>query len=807
MFPSMSFEVGGAFEVWGNGDCEPADIITDIIMSGPLVAADYPYAGQWIQIGHGLNLNSYSQTSALGDILGDLTPMRNYCRAYGISCALYMESQKAAREWLQELFDVANCAPVWSGSQLKVVPYCEVSAAGNGAVYIALTASGPVCDLDDRDFLPDMLVEADRNRQADADNVVPIEHIDRSKQYNTTVTTEVEQRSVVQFGTRKASTRPMHSIHDVAIAQKVASVLVKRSALQRNVYKFKLPARYSYLEAMDLVTITDPRIGLNKMPVRLTSVRENEDWTLDCEAEQFIYGMSQPTPMEYVTTSPYSVPSNVSAGSVNPPIIYEPPDSLAPGYSIWIGLSNANASYGGCIIWTSSDGVNYEPAGTLGGRSTMGRLDTLPVGALPDPDNTSTIYVDLTESLGMLASVSAADKDAFRSLCLVGTELISYQTATLRAANKYNLTSLRRGCYGTPNVDHTVGEGFLRLDDNIFALPLGAEWVGKTIYLKFTTFNSQGGGLQGLDEVQQYAYVFQGRYNNFAQIVANNCMLDALIVPPPAANNEIFISYYGPAGHFSNITLYKADGTTRTLGGGQFGPYGYDATHGANIEYSHDYWVMLNPANWEPYLLDAYRNVETAVYNGHICLGKVHTPDPSGAGGSGGSTPGDPPSGGGGGGYGGGGDDSGCPCLWMYFDDTTSVAQTVPGLELDCLDVGSGNLKFELSNFKFPVQRNRVKHARSYILITQNGAVFAGSWDTPFDLPDGRCTRCEQMLGELVATDDGPGTPIAWSRVVQCISLGSQEVMGIDLGGKTFACGVKDGKRVYSHNSRAMKVL
>jgi hypothetical protein len=49
-----------------------------------------------------------------------------------------------------------------------------------------------------------------------------------------------------------------------------------------------------------------------------------------------------------------------------------------------------------------------------------------------------------------------------------------------------------------------------------------------------------------------------------------------------------------------------------------------------------------------------------------------------------------------------------------------------------------------------------------YLLVTENGTVFAGSWDTPFDLPDGRSTRCEQMLGELVATDDGPGTPIAW---------------------------------------------
>jgi hypothetical protein len=58
-----------------------------------------------------------------------------------------------------------------------------------------------------------------------------------------------------------------------------------------------------------------------------------------------------------------------------------------------------------------------------------------------------------------------------------------------------------------------------------------------------------------------------------------------------------------------------------------------------------------------------------------------------------------------------------------------------------------------------------------------------------------------------VATDDGPGTAIVWSRVMQCVDIGPQDVMGIDLGGKTFACGLKGNKRVYSHNSRLMKTL
>ena len=553
-FPEHSYEVGGAFEFWPSGDCDPADIITDLIMSGPLIASDPPYTGQTILIGHGLNLNNYSgsdplipawmagQTSILGDPSAGsgqaLTAMRAYCRAYGITCALYLDSQRTARDVLQELFDVANTAPLWSGTVLKAIPYCEVSCAANGSIFVAPTAAGPIANLDDTCFVisgTEPPVEIDRNRQADADNVMPIEHLDRANNYNATVTTEVEQRSVTQFGVRKASTRQMHSIHQVAVAQKVGSVLVKRAALLRNTYKFRLPVTYSWLEAMDLVTITDPWLGLANQPVRLTSVSESWDdkkgWELACEAEDFIYGLNEPTPMDIQAVSPFAGPGTALPGAVSPPIIFEPPQRLigvgTPG-EIWIVVNGQGANYGGCAVFISLDGVNYTgPIGIIT-PSPMGTLTAdFPVGS--DPDTTDTLQVQLIGSseLDYLVALPQNGADAFSDPCYIAGsaagsfEIVCPTAVTQTGSNTFSMgTYIRRGVGGTPVIDHPAGSAFafintapMRLrgiNASFLAVPVDASWLGQTLHFKFPAFNLLRAQQQDLSQCTDYTYTPTG---------------------------------------------------------------------------------------------------------------------------------------------------------------------------------------------------------------------------------------------------------------------------------------------------------
>ena len=80
-------------------------------------------------------------------------------------------------------------------------------------------------------------------------------------------------------------------------------------------------------------------------------------------------------------------------------------------------------------------------------------------------------------------------------------ELVSYETATLTGLNTYNLTSLRRGVYGTYPFDHPLGAAFARLDQASFIYTVDPTFKGGTLYFKFLSFNAYGNQLQTLSQV------------------------------------------------------------------------------------------------------------------------------------------------------------------------------------------------------------------------------------------------------------------------------------------------------------------
>src|SRR5947208_3066854 len=102
-------------------------------------------------------------------------------------------------------------------------------------------------------------------------------------------------------------------------------------------------------------------------------------------------------------------------GDTNPPILFEPPPGLTAGdLEVWI-IATGGAHWGGCQVWISLDDSTYAYAGTIYRGGRQGLL----TAALPshaDPDASSTLSVDLSQSQGQLLSGSLADADAFVTL-------------------------------------------------------------------------------------------------------------------------------------------------------------------------------------------------------------------------------------------------------------------------------------------------------------------------------------------------------------------------------------------------------
>lgn len=358
-----------------------------------------------------------------------------------------------------------------------------------------------------------------RSTPADANNMIEVEVLDRSNSYNTTTVEAFDQASIDLYGVRRDTSVKGHAIVDATYTGAIATqLLLQRSLYFRNTYTFQLGWKYCLLEPMDLVQITDARLGAEALTVRVTAVEEDDEGTLAITAEDFFGGYSTAVLYPKQGGAGYVPNYNSAPGDVNPPLIFEPPAGLLAGdLEIWVALSGG-PNWGSAQVWISSDDSSYALAGTVDGPAVQGVL-TADLPPHSSPDTADTLAVDLTESRGSLMSVSAPDAQNLVTLSYVGGELLAYETAALAAGYQYNLTTLYRGAYGTAITDHPVGSQFALLDKSIGSFPYPSNLIGQTIYLKFVSLNIVGGGLQDLSAVPAYSHTITGAGQAAAEVV------------------------------------------------------------------------------------------------------------------------------------------------------------------------------------------------------------------------------------------------------------------------------------------------
>jgi hypothetical protein len=514
--PNFSFEVYGVLSLSGTNalDANPASIVSDVLTNSRY-GAGFPAAN-----------------------LADLTVYSTYCQALGIMLSPMLDTQQEAQQHLSDIVKITNSAIVWSGGLLKIVPYGDQPLTGNGITYTPNTT--PFYSLSEDDFIiqessvgtnsgvtpggpalrtgaspitggfSDDPVHIARSTPADATNSIQLECLDRSNGYNTAIVEAFDQASIDLYGVRRDSSLKARAIVDPAnVGPIVAQLLLQRALLFRNTYTFKLGWKYCLLEPMDLVQITDSRLRASALTVRVTAVEEDDEGMLSITAEDFFGGYSTAVIYPKQSSGGYVPNWSSDPGSANAPIIFEPPAGLLTGgLEIWVALSGGS-NWGGAQVWISSDGNSYALTGTVTSPAKQGTL----IADLPphsSPDTSDTLSVDLTESQGQLASVSATDAANLVTLCYVGGELLAYQTATLTAAYKYDLSTLYRGAYGSTIIDHPSGAQFVRLDGSIGRFSYPNSLIGQTVYLKFPSMNIVGGGLQSLASVPAYTYLIRG---------------------------------------------------------------------------------------------------------------------------------------------------------------------------------------------------------------------------------------------------------------------------------------------------------
>lgn len=456
-------------------------------------------------------LNNPTYGAAPGFPIDGLQQFSNYCLATGILISPCWAEQRPAHEYVDELCKIGNAAPLWSEGKLKVVPFADAPIIGALASYSPNVT--PLYDLTDDDFMDTgaepVLVR--RRPQADAYNQVQVEFNNRSTDYNVDVTEAKDQADIEQYGLRPMQPLKLSSVCDSAVAEIVANITRDRVLYVRNEYEFRLGWRYALLEPMDIVTITDAALGLDKTPVRIREVSESEDGEISIVAEEFLFGVAAPTAFPSTIPEGYNADYGVLPGSVSAPVMFEPPiEKTTTGLEVWAAVTAPSAMWGGCDVWVSFDDATYKYVGSVKGGSRYGTMKAaMAQGSL------ATASVDLVGLGGQLLPATQAEAEALLTLCWVGNttggEFFAYQGAALVAENEYDLTGLVRGAYGTADASHLAGLSFVRVDDRLAkSEPLDMAMIGKTVYFKFASFNIWGGAKEDLANVVAYPYTITG---------------------------------------------------------------------------------------------------------------------------------------------------------------------------------------------------------------------------------------------------------------------------------------------------------
>jgi hypothetical protein len=174
-------------------------------------------------------------------------------------------------------------------------------------------------------------------------------------------------------------------------------------------------------------------------------------------------------------------------------------------------------NWGGCNVWLSLDGVNYEQVGTLSGPSVMGTTTSgLSAYFGPNPDTSDSLSVYLGMSGGTLANSGDAAAAAGQSLCIIvdnsGYEVFTYTTALLSTPFEFTLTGLYRGLYGTAPRTFAPGSQFMfiGLNANMVIDNLPLSYVGQNFFVKAQSYNTFGHVTQDLSDCVVYEYFVGG---------------------------------------------------------------------------------------------------------------------------------------------------------------------------------------------------------------------------------------------------------------------------------------------------------
>jgi hypothetical protein len=222
------------------------------------------------------------------DIAGSIADFGTYCQAAQLAMSLILDRSQPCARWIEEIAQLTSCAVVWSGSLLKIIPYGDSTLNANGATWTPdLTWQYSFTDDDYISFGPDSgPVIVTRSDPLVAPNWGSVEYMDSGGNYNPQVVPVFDQGLIDVLGQHTEPPVQAHEFTNPTSAGISGQLLLQRKNYILNTYKFKVGWRFSLLEPMDIVLLSDTTLGLSGASVRVIQIEEDDNGELTITAEE-----------------------------------------------------------------------------------------------------------------------------------------------------------------------------------------------------------------------------------------------------------------------------------------------------------------------------------------------------------------------------------------------------------------------------------------------------------------------------------------------------------------------------------------
>ncbi len=352
-----------------------------------------------------------------------------------------LSNRSSARAMLEELQKAFLFDAIESGNKLKFIPLNQSSS---------LTIStDELVPISDSKFLE-------------------IGYIDDNELLKTLSVNYVAKTADYQQGTQEAirqiadngevETISVAVVLDNDTARQLAEKLLYLRWIRRTTFTFALPIKYLKIEPSDVISLTDGGfthiIRILKKQVSGQSISFQGEAADSATFTQTITG----GPIDVIGGTVFD-PGDTTAFYLDIPLLRETDDNSG----FYIGVGRELSTWRGAQIYRSSDNVNYNLLSSLTVPSIGGTtLTVLPSGPHNYMDRINTVDIELLYA-DQLLSISESDLLNSFNACVIGNEIIQFQTATLIGTRQYRLSNLYRGRLGTDDQkgSHVIGERFV----------------------------------------------------------------------------------------------------------------------------------------------------------------------------------------------------------------------------------------------------------------------------------------------------------------------------------------------------------